>query len=208
MHCPLPKLFSHLIVFGVSLLISLSQVDAQTAKSFSTESKSAGVSTPLSPEDIIQVDVFQEADLQTKARISQAGTITFPLIGEVKIAGMSPENAALAIRNQLAKDYIVNPQVTVTVTEYAKRRFTVLGQVQKPGAYEMPDRDQINLLQAIGSAGGYTRIADAGDIRVKRTIDGKDTIYKLNAKNIANGKDPNGFIIQSGDIITVGESVF
>ncbi|MEO7933350.1 MAG: polysaccharide biosynthesis/export family protein [Chthoniobacterales bacterium] len=208
MHRPLPKLFSRLVVLGASLLIFLSQADAQTAKSSTSDSKSPGLSTPLSPEDIIQVDVFQEADLQTKARISQAGTITFPLIGEVKIAGMSPENAALLIRNQLAKDYIVNPQVTVTVTEYAKRRFTVLGQVQKPGAYEMPDRDQVSLLQAIGTAGGYTRIADAGDIRVKRTIDGKDTIYKLNAKNIASGKDPNGFIIQSGDIITVGESVF
>lgn len=163
---------------------------------------------PLSPEDIIEVDVFQEPDLQTKVRISQSGTITFPLIGEIKIGGLSAEAAAQIIRAQLAKDYLVNPQVTLTVTEYSKRRFTVLGEVQKPGAYEMPDRDQLSLLQAIGTAGGFTRIANPTDIKIKRTVDGKDTIYKLNAKNIANGRDADAFIIQSGDIITVGESVF
>ena len=156
----------------------------------------------------MEISVFQEPDLLTKTRISQSGSITFPLIGEVKIGGLTPEAAAQSIRTQLAKDYIINPQVTVTVTEYSKRRFTVLGQVQKPGAYEMPDREAVSLLQAIGTAGGYTRIADAGDIRVKRTEAGRDVIYKLNAKNIANGKDPNGFVVLSGDIITIGESIF
>lgn len=172
------------------------------------ESKSSSLSTPLHAEDIVEVSVFQEPDLLTKTRISQSGSITFPLIGEVKIGGLTPEAAAQSIRTQLAKDYIINPQVTVTVTEYSKRRFTVLGQVQKPGAYEMPDREAVSLLQAIGTAGGYTRIADAADIRVKRTQNGRDVIFKLNAKNIANGKDPSGFVILSGDVITIGESIF
>jgi len=62
----------------------------------------------------------------------------------------------------LAKDYLVNPQVNLTVMEYSKRRFIVLGQVQRPGAYDMPDRDSVRLLQAIGMAGGYTRIVKLG----------------------------------------------
>ena len=191
-----------------AIFICRSSLIAQEAKSVDVLSKSSSLSTPLHAEDIVEISVFQEPDLLTKTRISQSGSITFPLIGEVKIGGLTPEAAAQSIRTQLAKDYIINPQVTVTVTEYSKRRFTVLGQVQKPGAYEMPDREAVSLLQAIGTAGGYTRIADAGDIRVKRTEAGRDVIYKLNAKNIANGKDPNGFVVLSGDIITVGESIF
>jgi polysaccharide export outer membrane protein len=192
----------------LSLAIWASSVVPLSAQTETASEKKASVSTPLSAEDIIQITVFQEPDLETKTRISQAGTITFPLIGEVKVGGLTPEAAAQSIRTQLAKDYIVNPQVMVSVTEYSKRRFTVLGQVQKPGAYEMPDRSEVSLLQALGTAGGYTRFADPSDIKVKRTVDGKETLYKLNAKNMASGNDPTAFVVQSGDIITVGESVF
>lgn len=196
------------LVLTACAVASIMPLAAQTNKPAPVSEKPSSSAYFLTADDIIEVNVFQETDLQTKARITQAGTITFPLIGEVKIGGMTPEGAAQSIRTLLAKDYLVNPQVSLTITEYSKRRFTVLGQVQKPGAYEMPDRDQVSLLQAIGTAGGYTRIADAGDIRVKRTESGKDVIYKLNAKNIASGKDPNVFVVQTGDIITVGESVF
>ena len=207
MYCPVKHLI-RAARLASAISIGGSSLFAQESKSVEVSSKSANVSTPLHAEDIVEISVFQEPDLLTKTRVSQSGSITFPLIGEVKIGGLTPEAAAQSIRTQLAKDYIINPQVTVTVTEYSKRRFTVLGQVQKPGAYEMPDREAVSLLQAIGTAGGYTRIADAGDIRVKRTEAGRDVIYKLNAKNIANGKDPNGFVVLSGDIITIGESIF
>ncbi len=117
--------------------------------------------------------MFQEDDLDCVLRVSKDGTITFPLIGRVVIGGKTPQDAALAIKALLAKDYLVNPQVNVTVTEYAKRLFTVLGQVQRPGSYDLPDRDPLTLIQAIGMAGGYTRIADPGKITLKRTWMGK-----------------------------------
>ena len=74
------------------------------------------------------------------------------------------------LQDLLAKDYLVNPHVNVNVTEYSKRRITILGQVQKPGSYDMPDREAVTLLQAIGMAGGYTRIADPSKITFKRRI--------------------------------------
>ena len=163
---------------------------------------------PLSPNDLIEVKVFQEDDLQSTLRVSQEGTITFPLIGAVRVGGRTPEEAARLIRDALAKDYLVNPQVSVTVTETFKRRFTVLGQVQKPGAYDMPERDSLSLLQAIGMAGGYTRIADASKITLKRRAGGRETVMKLNAKSMASGATSSSFEVEPGDVITVGESFF
>jgi len=162
----------------------------------------------LVPNDVIQVTVFQEDDLNSMLRISRNGSITFPLIGVLNVTGKTPHEAADVIRAALAKDYLVNPQVNVTVAQYAPKRFTVLGQVQRPGAYDLPDRDSFTLIEAIGMAGGYTRIADSGRITLKRIIDGKESVVHLNAKKMANSASAASFDIMPGDIITVGESVF
>jgi polysaccharide export outer membrane protein len=162
----------------------------------------------LVTDDVIQIKVFQENDLDSVLRISKEGTITFPLIGVVQVGGKTPQEAALAIKGLLAKDYLVNPQVNLTVVEYAKHVFTVLGQVQRPGSYDLPDRDTLTLIQAIGMAGGYTRIADPGKITLKRTEEGKESIQHLNAKKMAGGSTESAFAVHSGDIITVGESIF
>jgi polysaccharide export outer membrane protein len=162
----------------------------------------------LVTNDVIQIKVFQEADLDSVLRISKEGTVTFPLIGAVQVGGKTPQDAALSIKALLAKDYLVNPQVSLTVVEYAKQRFTVLGQVQRPGSYDLPDRDALTLIQAIGVAGGYTRIADPGKIVLKRTLDGKESVLHLNAKKMAGGATASSFDVRAGDIITVGESIF
>lgn len=162
----------------------------------------------LLPNDLIEIKVFQEDDLQSTLRISKDGNISFPLIGTVKVAYKTPQEAAATIRQALAKDQLVNPQVSVTVKEYAKRRFTVLGEVQKPGTYDMPDRDAVNLLEAIGMAGGYTRIAAPNRVTLKRVEDGKEVILRIDAKGMAKGRDNRPLAINPGDIITVGESIF
>lgn len=160
----------------------------------------------LAITDLLEIKVFQEEDLTTSARIANDGTINFPLIGRIKVGGLTPEEATAAIRSALAKDYLVNPQVSVEVSNFSKRRFTVLGQVQKGGTFDFPDQDDLNLLQAIGLAGGYTRIADPKEILVKRRTNGKEEIYKLNARKMASGEQSSAFKILPGDIITVGES--
>src|SRR5258708_19458545 len=71
--------------------------------------------------------------------------------------------------------------------EFSKRRFTVLGQVQKPGSYDMPDQEDVTLLQAIGMAGGYTRFADASKVTLMRKVDGAQKVYHFNAKKMASG---------------------
>jgi len=126
----------------------------------------------------------------------------------VRVGGKSAQEAARTIRELLAKSYLVNPQVSVTVKEYSKRRFTVLGEVQKPGAYELPDQDSIGLLEAIGMAGGYTRIAEPAKITLKRTVNGIETVIRLNAKSMAKDGETRSINIRPGDVITVGERLF
>ena len=162
----------------------------------------------LAPNDLVEIRVFQEDDLQSKLRISKDGTITFPLVGPVRIGGKTPQDAARTIRDALAKGYLINPQVTVNVLSYTKYRVTVLGQVQKPGTYDFPDREKMSLLEAIGLAGGYTRGANPSKVIVKRIVSGEETVYQLDAKRMASQGATRAFEVLSGDVITVSESIF
>ncbi len=162
----------------------------------------------LSPNDLILVKVFQEDDLESTLRVADDGTVSFPLVGVVKVEGATPQEAARRIAAKLADGYLRNPQVTLTVVEANKRRFTVLGQVQKPGSYDLPDRNNLTLLQAIGMAGGYTSIANEKKIVLKRQAGNKEIVYKINAQEMAKGGSSSTFEIQPGDVLTVGESWF
>lgn len=162
----------------------------------------------LQTNDLIQVKVFQEDDLAITTRIAADGTIAFPLIGRVKVGGLSVAEAGRTIRDLLEKDYLVKPQVSLSLLEYTRQRFTVLGQVQKPGTFDYPVEQALNLLEAIGYAGGYTRIGEPKKVTVKRVTDGREVIYKLNAKDMAKGLRSKIFQILPGDVVSVDESLF
>jgi len=159
----------------------------------------------LKPNDVVMVKVYQEEDLTIQARVARDGSITLPLLGTVSIGSNTVEQAIGLIRDGLAKDYLVNPQVSLSIVEYAKRRFTVLGQVNRPGTYEMPGDDQLNLLQAVAMAGGYTRIGAPTKITVQRVVADETKIFKLNAESMAKNKGEKPFEILPEDTITVGE---
>ena len=162
----------------------------------------------LAPNDLVSVTVFQEDDLATRARVGNDGTISVPLIGSVKIGGKSVDEAAQIIRARLARGYLVNPQVNVGVVEFAKRFVTVLGQVQKGGTFEFPNQGPLDLLQAIGLAGGYSKTANPAKIILKRRVNGKDVVIQLNGKELAGKKDAQPIEVLPGDTITVSESIF
>ena len=163
----------------------------------------------IMPSDILSVTVFQEEDLKSLLRVSSEGEIVFPLIGAVSVRGLSPQEASQQIRAKLASGYLINPQVTVTVMEFAKHKFTVLGQVQKPGAFDMPDESELTLLQAIGVAGGYTRVANPRKVTLMRKgPDGKKQVFNFDARKMAEGGGDATFTVVPGDVITVAESLF
>jgi len=176
--------------------------------------KAAAVSGPasiVSPQyilrqgDVVQVKVYQEDDLTSVSRIGKDGAIAMPLLGSVKVVSNSLGQATTTIHDLLAKDYLVNPQVTLNVMEFAKRRFTVLGQVQRPGTYDMPADDAVSLLQAIATAGGYTRIANAHKISVQRTVGAENKLIRLDAEARALNMQEKPFEILPDDVIVIGE---
>jgi len=162
----------------------------------------------LAADDLIHIKIFQEDDLNTTIRISEDGMITFPLIGNVKVGGLTVAEATKEVRDLLNARFIVNPQVTMTVLLYANRVFTVLGQVQRPGTYTIRDKGSITLLQAIGMASGYTRLANTSKITIKRTARGKEMVIELNGKKMANDSETSSFVVLPGDTITVAERLF
>jgi len=162
----------------------------------------------LAPDDLLQIKVFREDDMDATVRISKDGTVTLPLLGIVRLGGKTANEASATVRELLDRDYIVNPQVSVTVMEFTRQTFTILGQVQRPGSYKIPSQGTFTLLQAIGRGGGYTRIANPGNVTVKRQAGGRETLLKMNAKNIARESGDQPFLILPGDTITVGESIF
>lgn len=163
----------------------------------------------LSANDLLDFRVFQEPELDGVIRVSGDGTAIFPLIGAVTVMGKTVADATETIRARYRDGYLVYPQVNLTVRTFAQKLFTVLGQVQKPGSYDMKGSDEITLLQAIGMAGGYTKIANPGRVTVKRLEEGGgERVIKLDAKRMARGDDSSSFYIKPGDIITVAESLF
>ena len=141
-------------------------------------------------------------------RIAGDGSATFPLIGSVKIGGKTVGEAVQFLQAEYRNGYLVDPQVAVTIREYATSLFTILGQVKSPGSYKMTGNDDVTLLQAIGMAGGYTRIADPGNITVKRRVNGIETVLRFNAKKMARSNTDSSFSVRPNDVITVGESIF
>ena len=159
----------------------------------------------LLPGDVVLVKVYLEDDLTTTARIGTDGTITLPLLGAVRVVSNQVEQASAKIRDLLAADYLVNPQVTINVMEFAKRRFTVLGQVQRPGSFEMLSEDSVTLLEALAIAGGYTRIGNPRKVTVQRSVAGQSVVFNLDAEAMASSKSEKPFQILPDDVVVVGE---
>jgi polysaccharide export outer membrane protein len=159
----------------------------------------------LRPGDTIEMIVYREQDLSLRSKIGKDGMVQLPLLGEIKIGGLTVRSATTLIRQKYNADYLVEPQIYLNIASYNSRKFTIIGQVGKPGAYEFGGGEEIGLLEAIGMAGGFTRIADRGHVVVKRREGDIVRTYKVNAKKLSDsGVDK--FQIENGDVINIGES--
>lgn len=156
------------------------------------------------PNDVLNLQVFQEPDLSNEElQVDNVGNIQMPLIGEMSAAGRSPSELAADIAQRLNMQYIVNPQVVVSVAEAAARFVTVEGQVEKPGVYEI-DREY-TLLSAIARAESPTNVANLDEIVVFRTINGERVAARFDLRDVRAGIAPDPQI-QGGDVVVVGFS--
>lgn len=159
------------------------------------EGNASGLSGyPLGAGDLINITVFGEEDLSMEVRLSDAGSISYPLLGELKIRRMTTGQLSEAIRSQLADGYLVNPSVSVTVLEY--RQFFIYGQVEKPGGY--PYQPGLTLQKAVALAGGFTERASSSSFFISSEEGGNRSPAKANINSL----------IKPGDTITIEESFF
>jgi polysaccharide biosynthesis/export protein len=122
-------------------------------------------------EDVLKITVYNHPELTTTERVSGEGIITLPLIGEIKVAGLTTDEAARKIAGGLADGFIINPNVSVFVLEFRSKKAIIMGQVNKPGIYMLSGNT--TFLQLLSLAGGLTR--DAGSkATVKRNSAGPD----------------------------------
>jgi polysaccharide export outer membrane protein len=162
----------------------------------------------LQPSDLIRLVVFQEPDLEREVRITQEYTITLPLIGTIDLRNKTVRQAEEIIRSLYDKDYLVNPQINLTVLEYTQRTVKVLGAVNQPGAIVFPPEQKMGLLEAIARAGGFSRIAERRKVRLSRTLeDGKSENYIINTDEMIQGASVQQWLLTKGDIIFVPERI-
>ena len=156
----------------------------------------------LGPGDTVRVTVFQNPDLATESRLSERGTIVFPLIGEVSLKGRTPAAAGTHIADLLKKgEFLKNPQVTVALTTVRSRQVSVLGHVTRPGRYTLEDSARLTDILAL--AGG---VAATGDdvITVMLTRGGKVTKHEIDVPKMYRTGNLKGNIeVQNGDTIFV-----
>jgi polysaccharide export outer membrane protein len=106
----------------------------------------------LGAEDEIQIRVWGHDDLTRTTRVGLNGTVSFPFVGEIKAQGLSVQELQKELEHRLGPKYIVDPHVTITVTDFKSQKFFVVGNVQKPGTY--PLTKPIRVVEAISQAGG------------------------------------------------------
>lgn len=158
--------------------------------------------------DMVQVSVFDEPELAAGGRVRNDGTIQCPLIGAVKIQGLSQTAAARLIEAEYRKDYLVHPEVNLFISQFSVQRITILGQVQRPGSHELQAEKNLTILQVLGLAGGPTRIANLKKVLVKRVVEGQEKIFKVDVQSMASGNQTMMFYVREDDVITVPESFF
>jgi polysaccharide export outer membrane protein len=155
----------------------------------------------IGPEDVLSIIVWREKDLSVEVAVRPDGKISVPLLNEVQAAGLTPEQLRLQLTEAAGK-LIEEPNVTVVVKEVNSRKVFVIGQVGKPGPY--PLAGPTTVLQLLSTAGGIAEYADAKNIRIMRTVNGKPVSFKFNFKDVAEGKKLEQNIeLRPGDTIIV-----
>lgn len=169
------------------------------------DSQAPRAGATITPLDRLQVTVFREPELSVEdVQVDEGGKVLLPLVGPLTAAGKSAETLAAEVTAKL-REYIREPQVSVSVKQAAVRRVTVAGSVVQPGVYPLEGRT--TLLQAVALAQGPSQVASLDQTMIFRTINGQRTAARFDLGKIAKGKDADPEVLP-GDTIAIGSSKF
>jgi len=154
----------------------------------------------LGPGDVFELRVYREKELTGTHRISPEGDVDVPLVGRVKVNGLTPGEIGVLISNKLREGYIREPSVSIYPKEYNSKKIIVLGEVAKPGTF--PFKNNMTVVEAITLAGGFKSSANKNYVVVTRKIEGKEQRIEVPVQKITEGLASN-LALNAGDIVFV-----
>jgi polysaccharide export outer membrane protein len=157
----------------------------------------------IGTQDLLEVQVLGVQDLRREARVNAKGLIGLPLIGAVRVAGLTAAEAEVLIAGLYSKNYLQNPEVSVFIKEFTRQNVTIDGAVSKPGIY--PLKGQMTLLQALANAGGQGSLTDMSDVVLFRMEENERRAIKFDVTKIRAAEAPDP-MLQPGDLIVVNRS--
>jgi polysaccharide export outer membrane protein len=161
----------------------------------------------LVPGDVITIQVYDQPLLSMEVRITRTGEITYPIIGRLKLLDRTVEEIETDIKKGLEEHFLKSAQVTVLVKEHRKRSVFVLGNVNKPGSYDIIFGKSLTLLQAVSLAGGFSADADKEKmLLIRENAAGERSSYRIAYSDIVErGNIDNDVKLRDGDILIVEE---
>lgn len=164
-----------------------------------------GVTPPadyvIGAEDVLNIVIWREKELSAEVMVRPDGKVSLPLLNDVQAAGLTPEQFRLQLTVAAAK-FVADPAVTVIVRAINSRKVYIMGEVRSPGPY--PLAGPTTVLQLIARAGGLSEYADAKDIGVMRTENGRAVRLKFNYRDVARGrKIEQNVLLRPGDTVIV-----
>jgi len=180
------------LLLCISIALPLQAKENKTAENFSGDYK-------IGKGDVLEINVWKEEDVSKTVKVRTDGAISLPLINDVKAAGRTPVELKKAIEQALKK-YIDTPTVSVIVQSQESRKFYIIGEIKQTGEY--PLQKDLNVVQAITLAGGFTEWADKDDILLLRKQKNSTKRIPLDYYNLIS-ENKNNFQLQADDTIVI-----
>lgn len=150
----------------------------------------------VGPRDLLAIEVFQEDSLSGEFVVAEDGTIDFPLLGRVKVDGLSPSEIDALLTSRLGAEFLVDPQVQVQVRAFASKPVRVLGAVKKPGIYQLSGPTSV--LEIVAMAGGMSTTG-VTELRITRRGRAEPIVVRLDGAEAGDGT----WNLEEGDTILV-----
>ncbi|MGE0396533.1 MAG: polysaccharide biosynthesis/export family protein [Kofleriaceae bacterium] len=193
-------------LIAIALLIAVGCGSIPPADYPTTAPEQETVLAPLGIGDVVEITIYNGSkENRATFRIDPTGRISVQYIGEVVVLGKKPDEVREDIQKRLADGYLVDPIVSVIVTEINSLSLSISGEIGKDGKIKFTPG--MTIVDAIALSGGFTPMAKKNHVKVVRTVGGKDVIYKIPVDAIQDGERPN-FYVAAGDRIFVPERLW
>ncbi|MFA5624221.1 MAG: polysaccharide biosynthesis/export family protein [Bradymonadales bacterium] len=192
----------------VAALLLLTACAGSVSKDWQEQLKTCPTSVELgrfSPWDRLEIRVFGEAELSGEYEVSPRGTLSFPILGELRVEGLRCDEIESIVRDGLEKTYLRNPSVVCINKEVSRTAVTVDGQVNRPGIVEF--RPGLMLTDVIAQSGGLTPRAQANSVVITRKADNSTLAVTVPYYDILSAKAPN-VCLHPADLVFIPSTVF